>query len=248
MKQTRKLFNWLVGSAVVLAMVTSLTAQTVQQRTGQVVRLKGAARYSTGNNIWQPIKVGTTIKAGDIVQTAADSYMDILVGEAGVSGQPAIGPVVSYQPTSEQDMVRVFEDSVLAFDKLTIMNTGADEVMDTQLDLRAGKIFGTVKKMSAASRYEIKLPNGVAGIRGTTYTVTAAGVITVHSGSVVVSWTGADGKAMTQVINAGYQFDLRTLVMQAIPPGTQTPIIPAAATVAAQEFVVDKTTYYVSPK
>jgi hypothetical protein len=251
MKHTRNLFNWLVGGAVMLAMVTSLTAQTVQERTGQVVRLKGAARYSGGNNVWQPVKVGTKIKSGDIVQTAADSYIDILLGETslGAPQQVAIGPTTSYQPKSEQDIVRVFEDSVLGFDKLTVMRTGADEVLDTQLDLRAGKIFGSVKKMSAASRYEIKLPNGVAGVRGTTYTMSAAGVVQVNSGSVVVSWTGSDGKAMTQVINAGFQFDLRTLMLTPLPPGTTWPTIPAAAAaMAAQEFTVDKTTYYVSPK
>jgi hypothetical protein len=249
MKQTQKMFNWLVGAGVVLAMVTSLTAQTVQERGGQVVRLKGAARYSSGNNLWQPVKVGTKIKSGDIVQTAADSYVDLVLGETGQGAPPlAIGPTISYQSTAEQDVVRVYEDSVLAFDKLTIMKTGADEVLETQLDLRAGKILGSVKKMSAASRYEIKLPNGVAGVRGTTYVISAAGVVEVYSGTVVLSWTGSDGKPMTQVVNAGYQFDLRTALLSPLPPGTKTPPLPARAAAAAQAVTVDQTTYYVSPK
>jgi len=176
-----------------------------------------------------------------------------VLGEIGAESRgmalgPTIGSTITYQSKGEQDVVRVFEDSVLGFDKLTVMKTGADEVLETQLDLRAGRIFGSVKKMSAASRYEVKLPNGVAGIRGTTYTMSAAGVVEVYSGSVVVSWTGADGKAMTQIINGGYQFDLRTLLLSPLPPGKTGPTIAAAATMAAQEFVVDKTTYYVSPK
>ena len=44
-----------------------------------IVRIKGAARYSTGNKTWQPLKVGTILKSGALVQTAADSYADIVL-------------------------------------------------------------------------------------------------------------------------------------------------------------------------
>ena len=56
-------------------------AQTTKERTGKVVRIKGAARYSMGNKIWQPLKVGTILKSGSVVQTAADSYADIVMNE-----------------------------------------------------------------------------------------------------------------------------------------------------------------------
>lgn len=247
MKQTQKLINWLVAGGVALAMVTSLTAQTAKERTGQVVRLKGHARYSTGNNVWQPVKTGTIIKSGYIIQAAADSFVDVVLGETGaVPSRLVVGDTISYQPKTEQDVVRVFEDSVIAFDKLTIMKTGADEVTETQLDLRAGKIFGWVKKMSTASRYEIKIPNGVAGVRGTTYSISAVGVVEVFTGSLVISWTGPDGKPMTQVVNAGYWFDLRTLLLAPLPPD-QKPAVHAAMPMAAQRLAVDHTLYYVSP-
>jgi len=246
MKQTHKTLNWLVAGGIALAMVTSLAAQTVNERSAQVVRLKGHARYSSGTGTWQDIKVGTKIRPGDLVQTAADSYVDIVLGETHGPSQIAVGPAMTYQTKVEQDIIRLTADTVLAFDKLAVMKTGADEVTDTQLDLRAGKIMGTVKKMSAASRYEVKLPNGVAGIRGTTYTITAAGVVQVHSGSVVISWEGPDGKPMTQVVNAGYQFDLRTLQLTEIPPGAE--VMPTGVMTTAEERIVDQTRYYISPK
>ena len=56
------------------------------------------------------------------------------------------------------------ENSALGIDKLTSMDTGSDSVTETQLDLKAGHIMGSVKKLSAASKYEVKIPNGVAGI------------------------------------------------------------------------------------
>jgi FecR protein len=247
MKQTRKMLNWLVAGGVALAMVTCLTAQTVQQRTGVVVRLKGHARYTASNNQWQEIKIGTKIKSGYLVQTAAGSYMDIVVGgTANVPSRAVAVTSMSYQPNVKQDVVRVWEDSVLVFDKLTEMKTGADEVTETQLDLHAGKISGSVNKLSAASRYEIKIPNGIAGIRGTTYTISAAGVIEVQSGAVVVSWT-EDGKPMTQVVNAGWRFDLRDHSLNPLPPESRV-AIPGVSYMTAQERTIDQTTYYVSPK
>jgi hypothetical protein len=84
----------------------------------------------------------------------------------------------------------------LAIDKLTAEDTGTDMVTETQLDLRAGRITGSVKKLSAASRYEIKFPTGVAGIRGTLYSITSGGVVQVGLGSVVVSYL-KDGAVVT---------------------------------------------------
>jgi hypothetical protein len=256
MKQTQKLINCLVACAVALAMVSTVAAQTVKERTAKVVRVKGAARYSTGNNVWQPLEPGTRLKAGAIINTAGDSYVDIVLDESGSSapfatetGQISTGAVLSYRPTAERDVLRVFADSVLAIDKLTKMDTGADQVTETQLDLRSGKIFGSVKKLSAASRYEVKIPNGVAGIRGTMFVITADGIVSVYSGSVVIAYTstGPDGQpvTVTQVVMAGYQFNARTGEMT--PFTEPAPQPPPTAMTAPATFVVDHTAYFVSP-
>jgi hypothetical protein len=107
-------------------------------------------------------------------------------------------------------------------DKLTEMQTGADVVTETQLDLKAGHISGSVKKMSAASKYEVKLPIGVAGIRGTIYDFTAEGVIKVFSGSVVLAYTGANGSTLTQVVMGLQMFDARTGTLSPLPEPDRT--------------------------
>lgn len=224
MKQTRMLANWFIACVIGCAMITTATAESVKDRTGKVVRIKGAARYSTGNNVWQPLKVGTVLRSGNVVQTAAGSFVDIVINESASAPSPrgsaaAASPTpLRNQPASAQDVVRVLEDSVLALDKLTAVQTGADKVTETQLDLRSGKIFGTVKKMSAASRFEVKIPNGVAGVRGTVYFISADGVISVVSGSMVLAYTKGD-EVVTQVISSGWQFDTRTGQLTPIPPG-----------------------------
>ena len=59
--------------------------------------------------------------------------------------------MISYKAAAAQNVIRMQGDTVLAIDKLMIANTGVDAVSDTELDLRQGTIFGSVKKLSAAS-------------------------------------------------------------------------------------------------
>ena len=116
--------------------------------------------------------------------------------------------------------MRVWENSALGIDKLTTQQTGADQVSDTQLDLKTGHISGSVKKMSAASKYEVKLPNGVAGIRGTLFDIFAEGVVKVRVGSVVLAWVDPKtGNVVTQVVSGGQGYDART--------GQLTPLTPS---------------------
>jgi hypothetical protein len=259
MKHIRPLIGGL-AACITLAMVTSLHAQTATEGTAKVVRVNGHARYTTGNNVWQPLKVGAVLKPGTVIQTAAQSYVDLVLAEggagaAGMAGAatPLRGEGMLHQPRAEQNVVRVWEDSVLGIDRLSIMRTGTDVVTDTQLDLRSGRIFGTVKKMSNASKYEVKIPNGIAGIRGTIYMLSADGVLTVLEGSVVIAYVGPDGTAVTQVITGGQEFDARTGQLITIPDQrirelrnmlSQTRVgLAAPATV----FAVDRTIYTVSP-
>jgi hypothetical protein len=232
MKQTRSLINGLVGSAVALAIVSSVMAQTGGEGHATVIRKKGAARYTTGSGQWQPLEVGAVLKPGAVVQTSTEkgSFVDLALGAAQatvpapVKYQPYIPTSYAvsasfYQPSAEQNVVRVWENSALGIDKLTEVQTGADTVTDTQLDLKAGRIAGSVKKMSAASKYEIKLPNGVAGIRGTVYEVTAEGNMKILVGSGVMAWVDPKtGNVTTQVVVGGQNYNA--------PTGQITPLGP----------------------
>jgi len=236
MKLANKTLTWLVAGVVSLVLVASAEAQNAKQRTGKVVRIKGAARYSTGNNVWQPLKVGAILKSGYVVQTAADSYADVVLNEessapavrvspagktssSSSSSPPPPSPASANTRSVEQDVVRVLEDSILSFDRLTAVDTGTDRVTETELDLRTGAIFCAVKKQAAASRFEIKIPNGVAGIRGTYVYATAKGVFACVSGSVVAAYSStstAAPSADAQVVGGGYQFDCVTRQMSPI--------------------------------
>ena len=267
MKQTRILATWLAVCAVAFAMATNATAQSSRERVGTVTKVKGAARVSSGNNIWRPLKAGDILRPGMVVQTAGSSFVDIVIGDAGEATASAVVTPVRAgagggggaggsggKAAVQQDVIRVTADSVLAIDKLSSMQTGADKVTETELDLRSGKIFGAVKKQSAASRFEVKIPNGVAGIRGTIFSISADGVVSALDGAVWVAWT-VDGVTSTKMVPHGYRFDIRTPNVEPTPipeSERQSMIEMAKAGLIAgytdkTKFIADRTILYVSP-
>jgi hypothetical protein len=124
-----------------------LVADTVPGR-AEVRAVKGTATYSTNGGPAKPLRVGMILRSGSTVRTGSNSMVDLFLGvSAGV--------------------VRVAENSTVAFDKLTLTDTGTDTAVEVQVHLSEGEMYFKVNKLSKASRYEIKMPTGVAGIRGT---------------------------------------------------------------------------------
>jgi hypothetical protein len=236
MKMMNKTLAWMLAATFSLALISSAVAQDAKERTGKVVRIKGDARYSTGNKVWQPLKVGMVLKSGYIVQTAMNSFADIVINEEATAAPVKISPTSTAPsggaggggggggsaPTPDQDVVRVLDDTYVIFDSLTATVAEADTVTETMLDLRKGSIFANVKKQAAASRFEVKTTQGVAGIRGTGVLIKANGDVACVSGSAITAFADASGNATTKVVNAGEQFSASTGQTGAIAPATLT--------------------------
>lgn len=225
MKITRNSFNPLAKLGLVL--LATLTAASVMaqavEKTVKVVRVSGGARYQAPGGQWQEVKQGDELRAGTVVQTAKDSTLDLLLSghvkeqiappNVIKTGTGQSYPTPSFPGNPTGSMIRLYGDTVLSIDKLTCQGEGADQVTETMLDLRAGKLFGSTQKVKGASKYEIKLPNGVAAVRGTIYTVGADGAVAVMSGSVFVTLRRSDGSVVTQQVTSGNSFDPNTGVL-----------------------------------
>jgi hypothetical protein len=211
----RQIRNFVIGLASVLTLTCISASAQSSDGIAKVVGMKGDARYFVaGDSTPHDVKVGLIMRPGVTIQTASgdDNYVDLVLNNSSASEAPAGSPseIAHWQPKAEQDGIRILGNTILAVDKLSRTSTGADVVTDTELDLKAGSIVGTVKKLTPTSKYEVKIPNGVAGIRGTVFFLSASGILRVISGSVVVAYVGPGGNVITQIVNAGEQFDTNT--------------------------------------
>jgi hypothetical protein len=250
MRQIRPLIVGLVACVFAFTTVSRVSAQTTSDGIAKVVAMPGDARYFVpGDSNPHPLKNGMILKPGTIIQTASgpNNYVDIVLNNSHAVAAPAATEteISHYQPKAEQDGIRIRPNSVLSIDKLTVTETGADTVTDTELDLKAGSILGTVKKLAPTSKYEVKIPNGVAGIRGTIYSLSTDGMLKVLTGSVMVAYVGNDGNVITQMVNAGEQFDMNTGILTPLAgPGIGDLVRDA---VHFRTIFVNTGTTYVSP-
>jgi len=220
-----------------------------------------------GDGVWHPLVAGKIVAAGAVIQTGHDATVDIILGKKilmpeanrlssrvsvavpdrlSLAWDEKVRDYISYRPFAEQNAVRMMGDTVLAIDKLTISDTGVDTVSDSELDLRQGGIYNSVKKLSGASQYIIKIPNGIAGVRGTMFYVNANSQCIAYKNSVVLSIIGPDGKPMTVVVAEGYQFDPKNLgngQTSSLPPGI-SPFPPGLSAELDEVFAILRTLYY----
>ena len=253
----RQIRNFVVGFAVLtLASIATASAQT--DGIAKVVAKSGDARYFVpGDSTPHDVKVGMILRPGVTIQTASGegNWVDVVLNNASAVAPPSPSPsqVAHWQPKAEQDGVRINENTVLVVDKLSTTQTGADVVTDTEMDLKAGSILGTVKKLTPNSKYEVKIPNGVAGIRGTIFWLSASGILRVLDGSVVIAYVGSGGNVITQIVNFGEQFDINTGLVTPIDVQTRLDLVRMAlefipVTIQPITFISpDHRIFFVSP-
>jgi hypothetical protein len=220
-----KNIQMLAGCLLVLAMAGVARADTYTKPAAiTVVGVSGEARYSTDGTVWHPLVVGKILRQGAVLETASGSSVDLVLSGTPVPtpqsssapsslsmltmpADPNVRGYAAYKPMSQQNVVRMTGNSMLAVDQLSVINTGADTVGNTELDLRAGGIFFDVKKMSASSQFIVKLPNGVAGIRGTIGFIGPD--IEVYVGEITIVEMTPHGLVKKNV-EGGFAYDLAT--------------------------------------
>ena len=116
---------------------------------------------------------------------------------------------------------------------------------DTELDLQKGTIYASVKKLSPAAQYLVKTPTGIAGVRGTEFTISlnpdgsiksVAVYNTVGDDGLVLAITSATGATQTLLIQAGQIWE----------PGNPNPvpITPEFKSFLQEVFSMTRTPYW----
>jgi hypothetical protein len=162
-------------------------------QSGQVLikGVHGIATYSTGKD-WSPLTENTRVTRGTVIKTGQDSTVDLVLQYSGTA-------------------LRLTPNSTLGFDKLNKESAGEEMITETSLNLIAGSVVGSQRKLASPSSFQINVPGGVATIKGTEYLVRADGAVTVLSGSVSVTYNlPHNGGSINVTVGAGYSFDPAT--------------------------------------
>jgi hypothetical protein len=256
-------------AAAMCGVIFNAAAQSGVSGYATVVRVVGSAYYSLGaGEAEHPLVAGKALPAGATIRTEDNGIVDVVLGKdlqtpqafstpdrISLAADSPVRGMVGYKPSAEQNVVRLTPNTTLAIDKLTVTDTGADTVSDTELDLKKGKIFASVKKLSGASQYLIKLPNGIAGVRGTLFSISADGTVAVFeskAGGVVLSLVLPDGSTKTFLVAPGQFIDPATGKPAALSPeafSALSKIFTAVKTLYLEtvSFSFDRTSIYCSP-
>jgi len=182
-----------VLSAAILLTLTATPARAELQ-SGQVLvkAISGDVTGKIGDGNWKPIKAGDQLTRGTTIRTGPNANADLILEYNG-------------------SVLRMLADSTLEFSKLDKEQSPDGFITETSLNLVAGSVIGSQRKLAAPSRLNVKVPGGTATIVGTEYLVRADGAVTVLSGAVTLSYNLPGNKGSVKVtVQAGYSFDPST--------------------------------------
>jgi hypothetical protein len=225
MKKLQTLLAIAVGGAL-LNIGVAASAQPAKPGFATVIRVKGEASYSLDDGTHKfPLIAGKYLEGGATIYTGEDGVVDVILGKAielpqakwtpdrvSLAVDSPVRGLVTYKPSAEQNVVRVNSKSALTIEKLTTTSSGADTVSDTELDLKKGSIYASVKKLSPAAQYLVKTPTGIAGVRGTQFSIAlnddgtikeVAVYKTMNDEGLVLAITSAGGATQTFLIKDG---------------------------------------------
>jgi len=139
--------------ALVIGIAAFAWAQDMK-RTAKITSLEGSAEVKlAGDSNWFPAKVGTVLNEGDTIKTAANSKVLMNVGEK-----------------AEVGIVEVSEKSQLQVAEMKM--DAKEDTSKTLLDLAMGEVLIKAQKVHGdKSRFEVKTPTSIVGVRGTTFKV-----------------------------------------------------------------------------
>ena len=178
--------------AMEMLVMVCFSALTAAAQSGElsVKSVQGTATYSTDHLSWAVLKPGMVLGQGAELRTGPQSVADLEFEYSGT-------------------VIRLRPDSLLELARMDEVVAGENVITDTRLNLQAGSLIGSQRKLAKPSTFTIATPNGSATIRGTEYLVTAAGAITCFRGEVAVN-SSRPGSPTSAEVPAGFSFNPAT--------------------------------------
>lgn len=149
-------FKFIVIFSAVIALTTTACSEQTG-RTGRLLDMDGSVDVRMADGSMVPAEIGMELGQGDAIKTGAGSYA--LLRLDGVETA-----TVEIDANSQILISQLFMDSV-------------EGTQTTLLDLAVGKVLVKADKLqSDRSKFEVKTPTSVVGVRGTTFAVEVEGL------------------------------------------------------------------------
>jgi len=166
--------------AFVFAFVSSGTANA-QEANGVIMVVKGDITVTSKDGKTEPAKVGKKVVQGDTITAGKDSRAKIVM--------------------ADKNVINVSPDSKIKIEKY---ESGANK--DVELKVEYGKVRASVEQKydGEKSKFNIKTPSAVAGVRGTDFMTgynpqTKVSQVVTFSGSVAMGTPGPGGSIQNPV-------------------------------------------------
>jgi hypothetical protein len=152
----------------------NLQAQETHGR-AEVRGITGSATITAPDGKVSVVKTHTVLTPGTTIKTGPKSAVDLFLGKsAGV--------------------LRLTENSILTLREFKLMDAGNGVVVEIELDLDQGTLLGRESRITtASSKFDVKIPVGIAGITSGTWRISALGYIVLTEGSLTYVHVPATG-------------------------------------------------------
>jgi len=137
--------------------LAALSFAEVSKRNATITDIKGKVEVRTSMGSWEAAKAGMVLTEGDIIVTKADSWATL-----NLSGTEEA--TVAMKPNSQLALAELVADKKEGSQK-------------TLLDLALGEVLIKTQKLHAKeSKFEVKTPTSIVGVRGTSFSVAVEAV------------------------------------------------------------------------
>lgn len=145
----------LVAIICMLGLIAGASYSFAEQtnRTASIMDVSGTVDVKIASADWAPAKKGMILNMGDTIRTKAGSWAVVNLDGNGETAS------VEVKEKSQMRLAELYEDKQAATES-------------TLLDLALGQVMVKAKKLhSDKSRFEVKTPTSIVGVRGTTFSV-----------------------------------------------------------------------------
>ena len=151
--------------------------------TATVKGILGEAQISRAGGPFSPLAPRMVIQPGDLIQTATRSAVDLSLGE--ITGT-----------------VRLTESTTVVIEKLAFGDATSGANFEVLLSLRGGEVLGLSKPVPSGSRFEIKVPHGLAQVVEGRFRVDSSARLVVVQGKVLFAYIPASGEPAAHTLAA----------------------------------------------